>query len=682
MPRDDPYKYFRVEGPELLERLGMGALAIDKGSPIEGGVAALLRHAHTLKGAARVVKQVSIAEHAHAIEEVLSPHRALAEGIPRECAGALFAQIDAIAAELALLSATIARSVPSEPPRGPAAGLALPMVRAEIGEVDAVVQGLGQALAELELLERTLGAVDQTQKLAQALGRQLAAPRRSDPQTLSGALERAQRGAEELVSALAAADRRLRQGLERLGRELEDTHATAERLRLVSVSSIFTSLERAVYDAAQALGKKVTFAAVGGEIKLDGHMLSVMHGALLHVVRNAVAHGLEREPERIALGKPPAQAVRLTISRRGGNIIFDCRDDGAGFDVSAARRVLRENGEDERSLPDDQVLMRLLEGGVSTSDRITNLSGRGIGLDVVRDAAQQLGGSVKLESSAAQSFGVEVSVPFVVAAVVVVSVECEGRTLTLPLDAVLESTRFSAEQIVRATARETVCHQGRVIPFAALARAVGLGSSHAPQAWSALILRTAGGTVAVGVDRLIGTKTVVLRPLPAIARASAVVAGASLDVLGNPELVLDCDALVGAVFCLAGAPAPGARGPRPILVIDDSLTTRMLEQSILESAGYEVTLATSGEDGLEKARARPYALFLVDVEMPGIDGFTFVDTARRDPELAAVPAVLVSSRSAPEDLARGKAVGAYGYIVKDRFDQRELLGLIERLVGD
>ena len=137
---------------------------------------------------------------------------------------------------------------------------------------------------------------------------------------------------------------------------------------------------------------------------------------------------------------------------------------------------------------------------------------------------------------------------------------------------------------------------------------------------------------------------------------------------------------IGTSRSKSSAEIPSAPVSRPILVIDDSLTTRMLEQSILESAGYEVALATSAEEGLEKARQSPYALFLVDVEMPGIDGFTFIERTRREPALAQVPAVLVSSRSDPEDLARGQQVGASGYIVKGRFDQRELLGLIERLV--
>jgi two-component system chemotaxis sensor kinase CheA len=186
---------------------------------------------------------------------------------------------------------------------------------------------------------------------------------------------------------------------------------------------------------------------------------------------------------------------------------------------------------------------------------------------------------------------------------------------------------------------------------------------------------------AVGVDRLLGSAKVVMRPLPELALASAIVAGASLDAEGNPQLVLDPAGLVAnARQGDLAAPEPTA-SRLPVLIIDDSLTTRMLEQSILESAGYEVELATSGEEALEFARRKSYALFLVDVEMPGIDGFTFVERIRLDPVLHEIPAILVTSRNAPEDLQRGRDAGAQGYIVKSQFDQAELLTMIRRLVG-
>jgi two-component system chemotaxis sensor kinase CheA len=186
--------------------------------------------------------------------------------------------------------------------------------------------------------------------------------------------------------------------------------------------------------------------------------------------------------------------------------------------------------------------------------------------------------------------------------------------------------------------------------------------------------------VALGADRLAGTSEVVVRPLPAHAQADPAVAGAALDPEGNPQLVLDPAGLVEA--SLGAPPAPAAQLPPrpPILVVDDSLTTRMLEKSILESAGYEVELATSGEEGLARARARRFGLYLVDVEMPGMDGFEFVRVTRAEARTAA-PAILVTSRGAPEDRRRGTEAGASAYVVKSEFDQGRLLATIDRLLG-
>jgi len=202
----------------------------------------------------------------------------------------------------------------------------------------------------------------------------------------------------------------------------------------------------------------------------------------------------------------------------------------------------------------------------------------------------------------------------------------------------------------------------------------------ARQPRAAVVLSGDAGTVALGVDRLLGCESLVVRPLPALAAVTAVVSGLALDPEGNPQPVLDPQRLVEDARRAPRTVVPARAPSPPILVVDDSLTTRMLEQSILESAGYEVELATSGEEALEKARSRRYSLFLVDVEMPGMDGFTLLEHLGSDPVLRAVPALLVTSRQAPEDRARGMQAGARAYIVKSEFEQGELLETIRSLV--
>jgi two-component system chemotaxis sensor kinase CheA len=241
--------------------------------------------------------------------------------------------------------------------------------------------------------------------------------------------------------------------------------------------------------------------------------------------------------------------------------------------------------------------------------------------------------------------------------------------------------RVAPGDIIRTAQGEFIVDGGRTIPFAPLLPGVSMSPSPARgnQLSSAVVVEGQTGVAALSVDRMLGTAPVVLRPLPDFMVATAVVAGASLDAEGDPQLMLDPDGLVAEAH-RRGALEVEPETPPSILVIDDSLTTRMLEQSILESAGYEVDLANSGEEGLEKARQGQYALFLVDIEMPAMDGFTFIERVQADPALRGTPSILVTSRGSPDDRRRGQEAGAQGYICKGAFDQRELLERIRTLV--
>jgi two-component system chemotaxis sensor kinase CheA len=274
-------------------------------------------------------------------------------------------------------------------------------------------------------------------------------------------------------------------------------------------------------------------------------------------------------------------------------------------------------------------------------------------------------------------------VPLSVASLDVLIVEAAGVSVAIPLDAVRRTLRIELSEISHSPQGDSILHESQAIPFMPLARALRRETEDAePRAVrSAIVVEGSDGLGALGIDRLLGTATMVLRPLPDYAPADPIIAGASVDAEGNPRLMLDPDGLVMA----ARQTAPGAARRQgeslPILVIDDSMTTRMLEQSILESAGYDVDTASSAEDGLVSARRKRYALFLVDVEMPGMDGFTFIETVRADPDLRSIPAILVTSLSEPAHRQRGLDVGAQGYVVKSEFDQADLLSRIRRLVG-
>jgi two-component system chemotaxis sensor kinase CheA len=304
-------------------------------------------------------------------------------------------------------------------------------------------------------------------------------------------------------------------------------------------------------------------------------------------------------------------------------------------------------------------------------------------LDVVREAVERLHGSVTAQTARGAGTTITVTVPLSVASFDALIVDADGARFAIPLDAVCGALRIDPKDIIRTEGRETVIFDGSAVPLVSLKHLVHASaeSSMASGRASAVVVRGASGTAATAVDRLAETMPIVMRPLPALAAADALAAGAALDDAGDPFLILDPDHLVAGAARAGSAIFEADPARVPVLVVDDSLTTRMLEQSILESAGFDVDLAASGEEALYKARARRYALFLVDVEMPGMDGFAFIERIRADLSLREIPAVLVTSRNTLEDRRRADDVGAQGYMVKSEFDQERLLEHIRRLIG-
>jgi two-component system chemotaxis sensor kinase CheA len=681
----DPYKYFRLEARELIDGLSAGILEIERGAPTKDVVSRLLRLAHTLKGAARVVKLTEIAGHSHAVEDALAPFREGQGPVPVECVNELLRLIDQMSARLASIDVPAAGRVPT-----PGAAVEVPpleTVRVELEEMDLLLDGVTEATVQINSLQREGERLTRARDLTNLLLDQLGAGQADEKNDPAGKL-RAYALAEELRHTLERVTRNVASGVELVGRELGQVRDAANRFRLQPVSAIFSSLERAARDAAQALGKRIAFQATGGEGRIDAHVLAGLRDALSHVVRNAVAHGIEPEAQRVASGKPPMGQVSLAVERRGDRIAFSCRDDGQGIDVAGLRLAAVRAGTvgelEATHLSDADLFQLMLKGGLTTARALTEVSGRAVGLDVVRETASRFNGQVSIHSEAARGTSVEILVPVSLSSVLVLVVDADGMAAAVPLRAVRRTLRLTDAEIARTADGDSIVHEGRVIPFVPLARALRrpVASTRRRLAWSAVVIAAGGALAAVGVDRLLGTGTVVVRPLPARADVDAVVAGASLDSEGHPQLVLDPDGLVAAARHDRAAASEADVRPRlPLLVVDDSLTTRMLEQSILESAGYEVDLAVSAEQALEKAKTRTYGLFVVDVEMPGMDGFQFVARTRADPALRDTPAILVTSRGAPEDQQRGREAGARAYIVKGEFDQGHLLRIIRELVG-
>lgn len=693
----DPLKYFRVEARDIVEQLQAALLELERSDEPSAVVARLLRLAHTLKGAARVVKQLEMATLSHQLEDLVVPLRSAAGPVGREVIEPLLALVDELARRVSGLT-------PAPPPPAtahaapPAAEHAVPVepssinrfaeegmrvAAAPLEHVESLMDGVAEVGFQLGSMRQALPTLGECRNLAEQLTERLD-PRRSADWSLVSALS-AQALASELEARLSKLERDTSGHVDRAGRELTQVRDRVDQLRLVAAGSIFGALERATRDSAVSLGKQALFEGTGGDIRLDADVLTAVQRALVQAVRNAVAHGIEPRDERRAQGKPVEGRVKLEVSRRGKQICFVCQDDGRGVSLGDVRREAERLGRITSS-PEgpstEELLALLLRGGISTSPVVSEVSGRGVGLDLIREALNSVGGSVTLHTAAGRGTSVELTVPASLSALEALIVEVGGELAALPLKAVVQASRLSEGDFNRSADAMSIIFEGLVVPFFPLAWLLRMPPQEGRErrAWTTIVVRGQTAMLAFGVDRLLGAESIVARALPESLDVDSTVAGVTLDADGNPRPLLDPDGLIAAAARGQLRVPRAAPRRRSVLVIDDSLTTRMLEQSILESAGYEVELATSAEEGLELARARSHDLFLVDVEMPGMDGFGFVEQVRGDPRLAATPAVLVTSRASPEDLAKGRAAGASDHIAKGEFDQVDFLERIGRLL--
>ncbi len=698
---NDPYRYFRIEARELIEQLTQGLFTLADGEGSAQLVPELFRYAHTLKGAARVVGQAPLAEMAHAVEDALTPYRSSGQALPVDSVheflrlvGQMAEALDAldapppVSAETAQAEEAVAAVVAavSAPEGGPSSEV----VRVELARLDTLLEGLSEAVVQLGGLRGVVESLAQAHHGADTLIEQLTAPVASSgsPAERARWLSRVLSVTESLRSSLVKAGRQLGGGLGQVESELGRLRDGANTLRLVPTQTLFGPLELAARDAAASLGRQVEVHTEGGDTQIDGHVLAAVRQALVHVVRNAVDHGLETPDERRAVGKSPTGRFSLKVQRRGGRVSFVCEDDGRGVDLGRVRQVALERGvvsPAEVDALDEQGLLDLLfQSGFSTARSVTEVSGRGVGLDVVRDMVRRFKGDVQISSRPGLGTCITLEVPLTLASLEVLGVEAGGQRMLVPLESLSGALHLPAEAVNWTGSRASIAFGGEVLPFLPLLDAMGNPGAQRPRAWSVLVLNAgSAGRAAVGVERLLGISRRVSRPLPSSVPSLPLVAGASFDEQGVPLLLLDAAGLVRLVHQGSSGGVPKARQSQKhlILVVDDSVTTRMLEKSILEAAGYQVELAASGEEGLEKIQRGGHDLLIVDVEMPGMTGLDVTRRIRSIPALQGLPILMVSSLATDEDKRRGREAGVSAYIVKGEFQQHSYLDTVARLIA-
>ncbi len=461
-------------------------------------------------------------------------------------------------------------------------------------------------------------------------------------------------------------------------------------VRLLPAAMLFPPLERLVRDLGQQLGKQVRLITLGGGIGIDRKILEGLRDPLMHMIRNAVDHGLELPNVRGEFGKPSEGTINLSVNSSGGMVTLNLSDDGNGMDAQRILKKAEEKGIIQSALTYDPKLALdlIFEPGFSTAAAVTDVSGRGVGMDVVRQNIRALSGTVSVQSQLGVGSHFVMRLPAQLATVRVLLVRVGHDSFAVPTASIERTGRVKVEGIHQLEGRSVIILEGRPIPLVELGSVMDV-PFEAGESWQPyFILRRDDDRLACTVDAMVGEQEVVVKKLSYPLEKFAPLEGAA--VLGSGQLVsiLSSTHLIERGLRreirvrrdLKIAPTIAARVPR-IMVVDDSITSRTLERSILEAAGFETITAVHGAQALEFLRRGEHVdLVVSDVEMPELDGFGLTSEIRRDPRLAQIPVILITSLNAPEHKERGAMAGADAYIVKGEFDQGVLLETINRLL--
>ena len=468
---------------------------------------------------------------------------------------------------------------------------------------------------------------------------------------------------------------------------LEDT----KKLLMLPSVALLMQFPRTVRDVARERGKEVDFITDGGEVEVDKRILEAIKAPLLHLLRNAIDHGIETPEQRRASGKPPCATIELSVVQAGGEVEFRVGDDGAGLNIAKITERALQTGlltsEDAAHISDEAVAQLIFASDFSTSEKVDELSGRGLGMAIVRDQVERLGGRVALETTPQKGTVFYLTLPQTLATFRGLLVLAGGQTFVLPTADVTQVSRVRREAIRVIGTRETVRLNGRTLRLIPLMDALGLESATNEDAnWQMVVVLGGERGTAFGVDAIVDEQEVLVKRLGWPLNKVPHVTGATVLADGNAAPILDVAALLQASQNAArpivrtAVPKRAAPLSKLVLVVDDSITSRMLIKDILEASGFRVQTAVDGLDALTALRGGQFDLLVSDVDMPRLDGFSLVERVRGEEKLKDLPAVLVTGRDSPEDRERGFDAGASAYVVKSNFDQSNLLEIVRRLI--
>lgn len=458
-----------------------------------------------------------------------------------------------------------------------------------------------------------------------------------------------------------------------------------------------SGLARMVRDVARSLGKKVRWQLVGESTQVDRDILDLLEAPLGHMLRNALDHGIEAPAVRLARGKPEEGTLTLDARHTAGALLITVSDDGAGIDLDALRAsIVRKKLASEETatrLSEAELLEFLFLPGFSLRDQVTDVSGRGVGLDAVHDVVKRVRGTVRITHEAGLGTRVQLQLPLTLSVIRSLLIEVAGEPYAVPLAHVNRTLHVSRAEIELLEGHQHIAFSGRRIGVVTAHQILDTAPpANESDAVSMIVIGDGPQTYGVVVDRFLGERMLVVQPLdPRLGKIRNITAGALMEN-GDPVLIADVDDWLRSVERLVaggdlrhtqhGVAHAAQRTSRRVLVVDDSLTVRELERKLLAMRGYDVTIAVDGMDGWNAVRGERFDLVITDIDMPRMDGIELVTLIKRDPQLQSLPVMIVSYKDREEDRRAGLDAGADYYLAKGSFHDEALLDAVRDLIGE
>ena len=712
---------FLDEAQQLLPLIGSD-LRDWKASPADARIQQSLQRAlHTLKGSARMAGAIRLGELTHIMEGRVE------EAIEADALGpALFVELEEKMDRLSLDLERMAAGPEAPLELAPAAGAAEPplpspasMLRINADTLDHLINEAGEVSiarsrieGELRTVKQSIGDLSDSISRLRGQLREVEIQADSQMQSRLSVLEERDRDfdplefdrytrlqeltrlmAESLHDATSIQQSLLKglgetdAALSHQSRISRDVQQALMRMRAVPFSILDERLYRIVRQTTRELEKAAELEIQGSQVELDRGVLERIGAPLEHLLRNALAHGLESPAERAAAGKPQSGRIAVTLRQESNEIVVSVSDDGAGLDLERLRRKAQERGLlPPGAAPDVAELTQLIfVSGLSTADTVTELAGRGIGMDVVKNEVTAIGGRIEVASERGRGTAFTLYLPLTLAVTQAVLVRAGGNVLAVPSAMVVQVLRLRSEALAQQVVAGEIEFQERSYPLYGLAQLLGGAASAAAAGYhSVLLVRSGMQRVALHVDELVGNQEIVVKSIgPQLARVPGV-SGATVLADGSIVLIVNPVALAQRARQLpqrAAAPAPVPQAARAlVMVVDDSLTVRKITGRLLEREGYQVLTAKDGVDALEQIKDVLPAVMLVDIEMPRMDGFDLTRQVRADPRTRHVPIIVISSRTAEKHRSQATQLGVNAFLGKP-YPEVELLQYIRDFVA-